>query len=1234
MNDENSTSDQLSPITPALRGDNPELITAVELNQWADRADAKQIFPELIRRLLANTPGVTNIEIRSHEGTAAPGWDGIATSQGSPFLPQGELRFEFGTNKDPKRKAQDDYNKRREYPSNNEYTFIFATPRNWPGSQIWQEKRKSDHHFADVKVIDAHTIEAWLKETPSIHYWISERLGRSPQMVSTLENWWNSLERKLEEKIPPEFFSSGRLKECNQLISYLALENKEDNYITIISRSRNDILAFIYASLKDNPEYLNRVLIIKDKNTWQHIIHTKQNLIFIPLFTELDSINLKLSKHKIIVATDGSLITSKNTLSLSKIHRGLSTKVLHKKGFSVQESHRLSGLAHRDINAFFRALSTSRKSLEWIQDPETVAVIAPLILVGSWEKQIEEDLQLIQDIIGKPIQEVDHILTRLSNSSDSPFIDSTGVWKLTNALEIAKFVLPYLEHSACTKWQEFAPKIILSSEYSGTLRRHVAKGLILASVSTENLSEGKKLKSYVDQVVNDLLNKSIENSEKDLFNKLSTFFPELAEASPEIFINFFEGYLTHTHSSHLAENIFHDERQRGFRISSPHVSLLWAFEKLCWFPLYYTRTVDLLSKLASIDPDDTPQSKRPLDSLEKVLAGDLLESAVSNDDKIFNIERILKKYPNVGWKIIMRVWPENSARNRLIDDHTPLYRDTHKPQTTYSDIDKYLSELVDITISNIGYQMDRWTEILPRINTLPTSLQTKIIDRLEEIVLSEIRDSEDRYELWKILDPFITKHERFSNATWALKTSELNRLRDISQFLVQEDDFRYYIKFFNHEPPILEGLRCGNQKYFEVLRKFQINTLRKIVNKDIKTLALIIEETDYPDTVGFCLSQVSEFPERLALTWLKSNSHNLQKAASEFFRNKINDRGLEWLKSIFSTAKIDQITKSILITLVPFSKTHWDGIKLLEAELISAYLEKSTYHPMTNNDFKEEIDIFLQNGYYWRALEILDYMIQTEQDLDLRQVRKSLLKFISSNFFSLRLQETSLNVWSILTWLEKEYPKYPYTPFIEFLFFDGSNYPSNALYQELIDNPIKFTLLFKTAYSENDKLESKCKSRAVSVLDSWSTLPGLNEDGSIGKQYLDKWIFAVRDRLEEYVYSSIGNRYIGRILACSPLGKDNIWPAEEVRNIIESLECPDVEEGILLGRLNQRGVTTREIYTGGIQERELAQKYRAGAEQIAIRYPRTARILHNIAADLESQAHGFDKGAERLSDEE
>lgn len=1233
MNDENSTSDQLSSITPALRGDNPELITAVELNQWADRAHAKQVFPELMRRLLANTPGVTNIDIRSHEGTAAPGWDGIATSKGSSFLPQGELRFEFGTNKNPKSKAQKDYSKRRENPRNNEHTFIFATPRNWPGGQSWQEERKSDNHFADVKVIDAYTLEAWLKETPSIHYWISERLGRSPQMVSTLENWWNSLEGKLEEKIPSEFFSSGRLRECNQLLNYLSLENKENNYITIISRSKDDILAFIYAALKDNPAYLNRALIIKDKNTWEHVINTKQNLILIPLFNELDSTNLELYRHKIIVAKDGKFITNKNTVvELSKINKGSSTEVLRKGGFSYEESHRLTGLAHRDINAFFRVLSnTIVKKPDWLQDPETVAVIAPLILVGSWENQ-KEDTQLIQDITEKSTQEIDRLLTRFSNSSNSPFIQSGDTWKLTNALEIAKWVLPDLEYSARTKWQDFISTILFSSKYTGTLQHHAAKGLILASVATENLSEDRKLKYYVDQVVNDLLNKSIENSEKDLFNKLSKFFPELAEASPEIFINFFELYLKQPFQ--VAENIFRDRSQGYLGTSSPHVNLLWALEKLCWIPSYYTRTVGLLSRLASIDPGGSLQSNRPLDSLEKVLSGYLSESAATSDDKIFNIKKTLKKDPVTGWKILMRLWPENPPRAILIDRHTPLYRDIHKSQITDTNIETYLNDLVTITIENTGYQMDRWIEILPKINALPTPRQTQIIHKLAELVSENIWDSEEIYNLWKTLDTIITEHEKFSSAEWAIQLAEINKLKDISQKLLQEDDFRHNIKFFKHETPILNDLKDGDPTYTEVLREFQINVLRDILDKNLTDLNFLIQEADFPDTIGSCLAQIPESPEQHILTWLNSDSRHHQKAAFAFARTKINDRGLEWLKSIFNTLKIEQETKIALIALVPFSKTHWNGIKSLESELVSTYLEKSTYRPVTNDDFKEEVDIFLQNGYYWRALEVLDYMIQTKQDLDLRHVRKSLLKFISSNFFSCRPQETSLNVRNILSWLEKEYPKYPYTPFIEFLFFDGSNYPSNALYQELIDNPIKFTLLFKTAYSENNKLESKCKSRAVSVLDSWSTLPGLNEDGSICKQYLDKWIFTVRDRLEGYVYSSIGNRYIGQILACSPLGKDDIWPAEEVRDIIESLECPDIEGGIRIGRLNQRGFTTRGIYTGGNQERELAQKYRTEAKKITIRYPRTAGILNNIATDLDLQADRFDKGAERLSDEE
>ena len=128
------------------------LANALDLDRWADTLESRGAFPELMRRLLAQTPGVTNIDIRAHGGIAAPGWDGTATSDGSPFIPKGELRFEFGTNKQPKTKADEDYNKRAaQIVGKSDEIFVFATPRNWAGATEWAKQRSSENKFASVE---------------------------------------------------------------------------------------------------------------------------------------------------------------------------------------------------------------------------------------------------------------------------------------------------------------------------------------------------------------------------------------------------------------------------------------------------------------------------------------------------------------------------------------------------------------------------------------------------------------------------------------------------------------------------------------------------------------------------------------------------------------------------------------------------------------------------------------------------------------------------------------------------------------------------------------------------------------------------------------------------------------------------------------------------------------------------------------------------------------------------
>ena len=80
----------------------PELADATQLSVWADRTEARTVFPRLVRRLLAATSGVEALTGRAGEGVGLGGWDAEATlREATPWLPEGDLRFEFGVSKRP-----------------------------------------------------------------------------------------------------------------------------------------------------------------------------------------------------------------------------------------------------------------------------------------------------------------------------------------------------------------------------------------------------------------------------------------------------------------------------------------------------------------------------------------------------------------------------------------------------------------------------------------------------------------------------------------------------------------------------------------------------------------------------------------------------------------------------------------------------------------------------------------------------------------------------------------------------------------------------------------------------------------------------------------------------------------------------------------------------------------------------------------------------------------------------
>jgi hypothetical protein len=109
---------------------------------------------------------------------------------------------------------------------------------------------------------------------------------------------------------------------------------------------------------------------------------------------------------------------------------------------------------------------------------------------------------------------------------------------------------------------------------------------------------------------------------------------------------------------------------------------------------------------------------------------------------------------------------------------------------------------------------------------------------------------------------------------------------------------------------------------------------------------------------------------------------------------------------------------------------------------------------------------------------------------------------------------------------------------------------------------------------------------------------------------------------------SIVNSYIGRALAHTA-ELDGVWPQRPVADVIERLHSEDLERGIQIERYNMRGVFSRAMFEGGVQERELAERYRGWAAQQPASHMRTRAMLNSIAEGWDTDAKHADDEAAR-----
>lgn len=1276
--------DQRGKAAPSIKSErlnvNPELANAGQLRRWAldDSRDAQEHVPELIRRLLVETPGISGISVRSGDGIALPGWDGLADSDGTAaYLPPGQLRFEMGIDKTPQTKGEDDYAKRvQDQPAGK--VFVFITPHRWAGKEAWASAKRQEGEFADVRVLDADDLEGWLRAAPATHHWLSEHLGLSPRHAQTIETRWKRFSAAHDPALPAALFLAGRDAQADILRTRLA---GTPQLTTIQSEWVNDCLGFVFAtfddsSQEDGPRVDSPILLVETEAVWDRVVDQAGAAILVPMFEGADVGRALDRQHHVISVIDKTIASRRAIdIALPRPSRPAASAALEAAGLDHRRAQLMAVLARRSLPAMARAMSRnpifSRPT--WSNPPDAQSYML-LVLAGAWTTA-ESDRAALESLTGLKPAGIDHLVDAAAGTTDPLFRRVSSTVMVASPEEAFTLLREFLDAATLERWLRAAAEVLLDPDpaldlpaeerylagirglkrqYSSTLTRGVAQGLaLLGTMGEATVLDGQfTVSELTAYAVRDLLRSATTDETGRELHLLAPSLPLLAEAAPSEFLAAINDSLDD--AAPVVLTLFQEvDGSLELGPSSPHPHLLWALETLCWSQDYLVEAVRTLARLAANEPGGR-SGNRPASSLTTVLSGWVRHTAADLQTRISAIDMVLATEEEVGWKLLKDLWPEDHAWAR--PPASPRFREDWAPSQTSVPMAEwvdFVTQLVDSAIAHAGTSPKRLAQLLNMISTVPPHDRDRMITHMEAAASSDL-DEEGRSQLWEALETTVARHRRFSTAAWAMESEILDRLKAFADVVEPASDPSRLAYLFGWHPD-LEGVdQTDFDNYQTRLEQTRAEAIRQILEREDWTVALatVARRAKAPSQLGWALRNFTEVAAQDLIPWLGGDEACLRDVAFNALEGRLRTRGPAYLEELLNLQDMQGNARAQLLMAVPPARQFWEVLRQSPTpDDLDNYWRTSSIEVVPVPDSEEAIVQLSAHERVWSALAVASFAL-TQQARDTgKDGSPGIDATIVVNLLNTAMnqrpgdgeigQMTSHYLGELLDYLETSDVDDSVVARYEFNFFrllEHSREPT-VLTRILASDPDFFVELVKLVYRAKDEpkreqstAQSSVASHAYTVLSGWKGFPGRSHDGQIDASVLEDWVVRARLLLSESNRADVGDEVIGESFAYSPVGADGMWPAEPVRELIERIGSQELENGIVIGRLNSRGVTTRGVYNGGQQERDLAARYRDWSTAMTSRWPRTTRILRRISDRYERDARRQDAEAELDAD--
>lgn len=856
--------------------------------------------------------------------------------------------------------------------------------------------------------------------------------------------------------------------------------------------------------------------------------------------------------------------------------------------------------------------------------------------LGSWNEKYSGDISIVKQITGRDYKTSQELFKdELINNSDA-FSYIRSVWKcyshrnhllsissklfdedIDMLFSVANSILDSIDNYAKDVQAGTFPEPInyySNFNYSAEIIKGVFETIALLGNNESSFSNCTK--NHISNQIWEIERRTFSCSSARSYYILSEYFQYLGEAQPKSFLNEIDKLIKENSEPFIDFLRFENENKYVYK---GYYHLDRIFRCLAVDERYFASAINIIVQLAKFD-------SRFIDTAVYILLPWYPQTQASINIRIAIVRSLATTNEEIIWAILMKLMPGNTTSSTRFEEPEFMEELELPEKISNADYNKASMEYINIAISMLANIVQRIVEIVDVIPHVSFDIQNQLV---EAIIKNTLDLSLSEKEIvWNHIRELVQEHRRFSNAEWSLPTDRLAALDDAMAVIIPNAYYLEVIRLFKKDQFSLLGNIENYEKEKLNLWDKQIVAVNTIYKEDgLDGLNDLNSKVENHSLLGGCVAKVATDEDIVSLLKGKCTFD-----IGSLLYGTINGLKIEHLFKLIELFSDD--SKAEVLSNLPLSKECVSKILTLEEKSQDLFWRITCGHYSSNIDnFTLEIAIKRLNAC-GRANISLNILLLAEHSKKEIVSDESIIESLDSyNGSDDELLVGKYTIQELIKRLQSSDNHKEDVIRIEWKYLELldsiDEYSPITTWKEMANNPDFFMKILKLYRGDPDnKTEDSIESakKSFSVLFHWKSIPGLQDNGTIDVEKLDKWIEIVKTEASKCGLLRLAQEEFGKVSFYSPQDPDGFFINRRIAYYLQMDTADGVRTGYSMEAFNSRGA--HWVDPTGKPEFELEEKYNkmanAADEEGMFRFANTLREIAQTYHDeaIDNISHG------------